>query len=600
MDPLKPGPYVGYDTVEYALPAAADTSVLADGTLVDVRGIAWLPKSANPNEKFPVILLFTGNHSSCGILPADPNDPRVDFSVEFRLTGACPTGLIEAPSHKGYEYLARALTSYGFAVISINPNRGVQGVNNTASTVDRSYILARAALLRKHVSYLKVGFVRAAALDFQQLGLLGHSRGGDTMRAFYNTYKEPAEFQVKAIYELAPIDAGSGKPFDAPAIPWGVMIPACDGDVSSFQGINPYRRMLAQKSSTSLISIVTLAGANHNYFNTEWQTSDARICEGDQQELWDYKAPLSPEGISRQATALKGVKGSVTQRNLAQAFVTSFFRANVGDKKDPAVNRFLDPRYSLPKVLTDTANIQREFLDSNTGLIMDELESNGTVGAEYNEYDPFSLGLVRRLTEISWNSPSEQTWYQANLWLEGKDLNTIAAINIPIARREICDSVLAQETCSASPDLNFSLQLVDVDGKLSAPFKARQFAPLRNIVNRTRDVFGNYIPLLFDTMTLPVQDMLGKLPDIDGKPFSLDRVKGVRFVFDQTKGGRIYLAKRWTLDQSKIEHLVRTFTPIALQEPREANRITRQTSIEAAGVSQEDWERLKAASSIQR
>ncbi|WP_141732508.1 hypothetical protein [Oligoflexus tunisiensis] len=600
MDPLKLGPYQGYDTLEYALPAAADTNVMPDGTLVDVRGIAYLPKSNDPNEKFPTIIVFTGNHSGCGILPADPNDPRVDINNDFRLTGACPAGMIEAPSHKGYEYLANVLTSYGYAVISVNPNRGIQGINNFNSPIDPSYILARAALLRKHITYLKSGFARANSLDLQQLGLLGHSRGGDTMRAFYNTYKEPGEFQVRAIYELAPIDSGSGKSFDAPGVPWGVMIGACDGDVTAFQGIHPYRRMWAQKSSTSMISIVTLTGANHNYFNTEWQTTDARICEGDQQELWDYKAPLSTEGALYQATALKGVKGSARQRTVAQAFVTAFFRANVGIKKDPSLNRLLDSRYVLPKKLADMALIQREFLDFGTGLIVDEVSSEGSVGSDYNEYDIFTKGLVRSLTEVNWNSPNEQTWYQSNVWEQGKDLSQVASINIPIARREICDPVLAQENCGPSQAMDFSLQLVDVDGNLSMPFKAGQFAPLRNIVNRNTDPFNTYIPLLFDTISLPVQEMVGKLPDVNGKPFPLDQVMGVRFVFNQSKGGRLYVSKRWALEQSKTEYPAAQAASLALWTKESPNRITRSQPIQPAGVSPQDWARLKSASSVRR
>lgn len=585
------GPYGSSPTtLEYALPAARDTKVMADGTLVDVRGIVYLPASTDAAKTFPVIIIFTGNHSSCGLLPADSNDPRIDDSTALATKAACPKNRVEAPSHKGYEYLAQALTSWGYAVVSINPNRGVQG--NDGPNTDRSLIEARAALLRKHITYLRTEFEAAKSLDFQQLGLIGHSRGGDAVRTFYNLYKEPDIFQVRAVYEIAPLDFGSGEAFDVVGVPWGVLIAGCDGDLFDYPGVNPFRRVLVSGKGDSVNSVTTIMGANHNFFNTEWQTSDSRICEGDQQELWDYEAPFSPEAEELEELGFKGIKGSATQRKLAEPFITTFFRANLGPDKDDALNRVFDPRYALPSAISGLAPVAREFIDYRSNKLLTLASTEGNVGKDAKELDP-NLGktILRFLSQLIWDKPSSESFYQANMWKDGEDLSRFSAINVPISRRETCSNNLAQEKCPLSKATSFRIQLVDVNDNRSEEFSSEKFMNIRNIVNRD-SLDDDTIPLLFDMISLPTQLMAGRLKDIQGNIFDMTKVKALRFNFDEGDGATVFASKTWTVETSPIEY-PKTVSTVALTGDKPVVRAA-AVAKKKAGVDAAAWKRLKA------
>lgn len=576
-------------TLEYALPAARDTEVRTDGTLVDVRGIVYLPSSTDAAATFPVIIIFTGNHASCGVLPANSDDPRVD-NATMRGNGQCPRGTVEAPSHKGYEYLAKTLTSWGYAVISINPNRGIQDQDGIDS--DPSLIRARAALLRKHIGYLSTEFELASSLDFKQLGLLGHSRGGDTVRTFYNLYKEPEVFQVQAVYEIAPIDSGSGTPYDVVGAAWGLLLGGCDGDVSNFEGINPYRRVLSAGKGDSLNSVITLAGANHNFFNSEWQTSDARICEGDQKELWDFEAELSPEGEALEELAFKGIKGSEEQRTLAEAFVTAFFRANLGSQKDEALNRVFDPSYALPAAISAIAPVAREFVDYRSQKLLTLTSTEGNVGKDAREIDE-TIGkkIVRLLSQLTWGNPSSELYYQANMWKDGEDLSRFSAINIPVSRRErVCDLERDQEDCPISEATSFGIQLVDVAGNLSEPFSSEKFIKIRNLINRPDDD-GFIIRLLFDTISLPTQVMAGQLKDTQGDVFDMTRVKGVRLTFNEGEAATVFASKTWTAESKAVEYPKGDST-LALLDGKPGAKVA-EPAPKRPGIDSATWRKLK-------
>jgi hypothetical protein len=90
-------------------------------------------------------------------------------------------------------------------------------------------------------------------------------------------------------------------------------------------------------------------GANHEYFNTEWQVG-IPMCFGDQDPLWDVNAttfkvsdlyPLA-YNTSLDVTLLK-INGSESQRNTAVFILSSFFRAYVGINANPEYATFLEP-----------------------------------------------------------------------------------------------------------------------------------------------------------------------------------------------------------------------------------------------------------------
>jgi hypothetical protein len=106
-----------------------------------------------------------------------------------------------------------------------------------------------------------LGVNLSGKLDFSNVGLFGHSRGGQGVRAAYNLYREagsvwPARIlnpvTFKGIFEVGPTDfeTNSGiiprpdSKYIADGTKWNVLLPMCDMDISDLVGMNAYDRML--------------------------------------------------------------------------------------------------------------------------------------------------------------------------------------------------------------------------------------------------------------------------------------------------------------------------------------------------------------------
>src|SRR5262249_42757656 len=92
-----------------------------------------------------------------------------------------------APSHEGYAYFAERLASWGYIIVSINANRGVNAAPGVIG--DPGLNLRRGRLVLRHLQKLaawnsgseatpaSLGFSLQGKLDFNHVGMLGHSRG---------------------------------------------------------------------------------------------------------------------------------------------------------------------------------------------------------------------------------------------------------------------------------------------------------------------------------------------------------------------------------------------------------------------------------------
>src|SRR5262249_31802378 len=155
------------------------------------------------------------------------------------------------PSYRGYDYFADVLASHGYIVVSISAN----GVNVLGNQRPFTGMLARAQVVEKHLdiwndlnrdgivhgilgrpdglSSLGTRFV--GRVNMQDVGLMGHSRGGEgVVQAYlYNQSAQGSHYGIKAVFALAPVD------FQSPTInnvPFAVLLPYNDGDVSDLQG----------------------------------------------------------------------------------------------------------------------------------------------------------------------------------------------------------------------------------------------------------------------------------------------------------------------------------------------------------------------------
>jgi hypothetical protein len=286
------------------------------------------------------------------------------------------------PSDEGYEYLAGRLASNGYIVVSISANKLNFADRHIAG--DEGMLLARGRLVLRHLALLSdwnrngtpaniqktIGADLKGKLDFSNIAMMGHSRGGEGVRAARKLYPDApwkkliGDAIFKGIFEIAPTDGCRTFPFICKAgvddrfkdgiiadgVPWNVLLPMCDGDLVELEGVRAFDRVLnsSTEDPASQKSSYTVWGANHNFYNTEWQISDATSLTA------PFKAICIPDTVHIPLFPVS--PGSPEQRLTALSSVLAFFRANVG-KVDASFNQNFDPLYALPcKVTGDVDN----------------------------------------------------------------------------------------------------------------------------------------------------------------------------------------------------------------------------------------------------
>jgi len=249
-------PGVTVSTFEYYIPGISDSDVAP--LPIDLWARVYVPSGYT--GQLPLIVLLHGNHATCGTY--DGFGPaRRDDNVQYTLTGTCPDRYVVVPNHAGYEYLARPLATRGYIIVSINANRGVTAA--PGETLDRGLNLRRGRLVLRHLEHLvQLNATGSSPLyhriDFSHVGLMGHSRGGEGMRAAYEQYRAPGSpwpaligtpIGFEGLFEIGPVDGQTGprtnpNRLNADGLAWTVLLPNCDGDVFNLQGVKPFDRMM--------------------------------------------------------------------------------------------------------------------------------------------------------------------------------------------------------------------------------------------------------------------------------------------------------------------------------------------------------------------
>lgn len=228
-----------------------------------LNGLVWYPDGEGP---FPLVMIVHGNH-----LATDYSDP-------------------------GYAYLGELLASRGYIVVSIDEN-----FLNT-SPFDDLFMLnvlekenpARGWLMLEHLSEWKkwndtAGNPFYGKVDMQRIALIGHSRGGEavTVAAAYNRLKSSPEdgnikfnygFGIRSVISLAGTDGQyepASRPTELTDLNYLALQGAHDMDVSSFAGASQYNRVGFTPDSDNFKASVYIYGANHGQFNTVWGRNDA-------------------------------------------------------------------------------------------------------------------------------------------------------------------------------------------------------------------------------------------------------------------------------------------------------------------------------------
>ncbi|HST43404.1 MAG TPA: hypothetical protein VLK58_28015 [Conexibacter sp.] len=327
---------------------------LADGistTQVPLRGSITYPEDTDAAK---VIVFDHGRHAACIGGPVDPTQRICDDTT-------APDGTpieTDVRSYAGYDYMAKNLASHGYAVISVETNTA-----NFDNDWRDGGANARSQIIQANLELLwrwnngagpyvpgepdhTVGTKLVGKLEFADgIGLMGHSRGGDAVTDFIgytrNITRPRSGFQrftLDAVLALAPVNYTANKmPYGTN---YGVLLPACDGDVSTLQGARFFENAkyptdnAGQRTDTFAKVQWYVQGTNHNFFNTVW-TQD------------DFGNTSDPACTRSAATTARLTPAD--QRRVGAALMNSFMRRYVGDE------RAFDPVMTGEVTLPETA-----------------------------------------------------------------------------------------------------------------------------------------------------------------------------------------------------------------------------------------------------
>ncbi|MFO1078413.1 MAG: hypothetical protein U1E73_11885 [Planctomycetota bacterium] len=239
---------------------------LGTASNVDLRAVVRYPgAAAGPGAAvaagtFPLFVIEHGNHRNC----EDAGGPLCSHATCVNRT----------LNHEGYMRLLDILASHGVIAVSIDAY-DLTGPNSCIS----AWIEERGDLILKHIelwSHLNTpaafpGYPDPFAgrftgkVDLTKVSVSGHSRGGEASVAAFQ--RNTQGFAINSVSSIAPVDFVQ---YTLPSVPYFVILPAGDGDVSNLAGQRIYDRAGSTVGDATTKSGLYVYGANHNFFNTVW------------------------------------------------------------------------------------------------------------------------------------------------------------------------------------------------------------------------------------------------------------------------------------------------------------------------------------------
>ena len=595
----------GIIRAQYKLPAEFDPRILGNFS-TELWAEVTRPAELSPTP-LPLVLLMHGNHDTCGVTREDGF--RYDDNNAYTFTGVCanPNYPDIAPSHEGYRYVADLLGKES-VVVSINANRINNNNFDTYVDEDSNLILARGNLFLKHLEQLArwnsghdftpedLQLTLEGQLDFNNIGLMGHSRGGEACRAALYLYNEPnstwpkeigTTANIKAVYELGPTE-GSVRDLqlNATGVFWYAVYGSCDADIPDKKAVRVFDRVFGafDDSLERPKGTLLVAGGDHNGFNTEWQNSDSYGCNG-VEPLFNGK-PLNifdTSGAERIEAQI--ASPNPDQQKIVMLTMVPFFRfALMGQKEE---GKIFDPSYPLPDELTDITFCERGeslwlfifvhlpilvFLTDNlagwlrappqspfasgrtTGVqVLNPLMNRSSLeyaGIQYVERSkPDSISLIHdesmTVYSISWiDDRPKYVIYKFGDGEEGLQAESFKTISFRIAvgcGGDVCYDIINDDPVLA---VNVSL-IVDIDGQpqQSSSVDLNSFVTIRRPTgtllagsNKNPQPFPFDSDYILQTVVVPMQAF-------EGSGYDLTEIHGIRIDISGDSQGVVYLGQ---------------------------------------------------------
>lgn len=487
-----------------------------DSTALPLNAQVWYPDGEGP---FPLVLMVHGNHTMS------------DFS------------------DSGYHYLGSLLASQGFITVSVDENFLNTNFFDRWSSFDE--VPARGWLLLKHLALWKEWSLQHQSpffnkVDMENIGLIGHSRGGEaivTAEAFNQLPYFPDDgtiafdfhFSIKALAAIAPKDGQylpTGVATPLKNINYFVMHGSHDGDVRSFEGTKTYSRIAFNDDNYWFKAALYIVGANHGQFNEVWDRADADLPD----LLFLNLAPLL---------------SNVQQHRIAEVYLSAFFQSTLKKRTD-YIPLFWDARLGgdwLPSTL-----FLNQFEDSKTAFIysnkkdldLSTMTLPGTTLSQNNL-------TVWRQQAVSLKRGDKLDSAIFAGWKDGKGdlIITLPVPNpLPITEESVLTFSLADANEASEKDdvthkpykglIDLTIELTDLYGERAAlPLSQESYLFPQIQTEVYKASFLNTIDnseVIFQTFRFPLAAFLK-----ENEKFSARDVHQVRFIFNRTPSGVVII-----------------------------------------------------------
>jgi dienelactone hydrolase len=189
--------------------------------------------------------------------------------------------------YAGFDYLVKQLAAEGYVAVSLNINVEYSVEYGESTNSEWAY-----SIYKQHMALLEranagddpgYGIGLKGKVDFDNMHLMGHSRGGEIADSFIRNEQEEGLNRIKSLIRIEATAAYYPDGDPNPDLPIGIIIGEYDGDVPE-DGQLVFDDIQKETARKSPASIVFLRGANHAYFNRAFpggdEKKDGRDLEG--------------------------------------------------------------------------------------------------------------------------------------------------------------------------------------------------------------------------------------------------------------------------------------------------------------------------------
>jgi hypothetical protein len=154
--------------------------------------------------KYPLVVLLHGNAAGWSVVPGSAATPTGD-THQGKTLHSVP--LRSQANHAGYDYLQHWLGENGRRMVSVSIDTNVANTVGALTDLRAQMVLDVLAKLQDEAKKADSVF---SQVDFQNIGLVGHSRGGEAVVLAQQLNSGNSTFAIKAVCALAPTDVRGG------------------------------------------------------------------------------------------------------------------------------------------------------------------------------------------------------------------------------------------------------------------------------------------------------------------------------------------------------------------------------------------------------